>query len=90
MKFYKTVAKCPECGLVFEYAVSEEDLEEELGEEIFCPRCGEAAKYKPYTPCTEQEYRRILNAYEELEEEFEFEEEWGIEEEFEEEEEEDW
>lgn len=92
MKFYKTRARCPECGLAFEYAVSEEDMEDELGEEVFCPRCGEAAKYKPYVPCTEREYHRILDAYEELEELYEFEdlelEEW--EEEAEEEEEEDW
>lgn len=84
MRFYKTKATCPDCGLEFEYALSEEDLEDELGEEVFCPRCGEPAIYSPYTPCPEREYYRILQAYDELEQMYEAEEfgeeEWGDEE----------
>jgi len=93
MKFFKTRAKCPECGLVFEYALSEEDMEDELAQEVFCPRCGELATYKPYVQCSEQEYHRILEEYDELEETYEFEElDLGDleEEELEEEEEEEW
>ena len=45
MQYYQTKARCPECSLFFKYAVSEEELEEELGQEVFCPRCGEVAVF---------------------------------------------
>ena len=68
MQYYQTKARCPECSLFFKYAVSEEELEEELGQEVFCPRCGETAVFGPYQPCSLETYEEIIEVYEEYEE----------------------
>jgi len=83
MEYFKTSARCPECGLSFEYAVTQDEIEDGSAMEIFCPRCGESTNFEDYTPCSERDYERILEEYEELEDVFELEE---FEEDFEEEE----
>jgi DNA-directed RNA polymerase subunit RPC12/RpoP len=75
MEYFKTTAKCLECGITFEYAVTDEEMEDESAMDIPCPICGELADFEPYTPCTEDEYEEIIESYEEeMEEGFEFEE----------------
>jgi peptide subunit release factor 1 (eRF1) len=85
MNYFKTTAKCPECNLTFDYAVTQEEMDDGTAMDIPCPTCGEPASFDKYNPCSEETYEEIIEAYEEkmdesydldyLEEE-DFEEEW--------------
>lgn len=72
-QFYKTIAKCPECGLTFKFAVTAEERNSAFALEIPCPRCGEPADFEALVPCDEDEYDEILGDYEDKVEEYEFE-----------------
>jgi hypothetical protein len=72
-QFFKTVAKCPECHIVFKFAVTAGDRLKEFALEIPCPRCGEPADFGTFAPCDEDEYDEITGAYEDKVEEYELE-----------------
>ena len=72
-QFFKTVAKCPECYITFQFAVTAEERRNEFALEIPCPRCGEPADFETFVQCDEDEYDEITGAYEDKVEEYEFE-----------------
>jgi len=72
-QFFKTIAKCLECGTAFKFAVTAEERSNEFALEIPCPRCGEPADFETFVPCDESEYDELLGDYEDKVEEYEFE-----------------
>ena len=73
MKYYKTSARCANCGAKFLYAVTEEEIEESNVLETMCPDCGEMVELENLTPCSEEAYEGIIEAYENsLDEDLEF------------------
>jgi len=88
MNYFKTKAKCLDCDLTFDYAVTQEEMDDGTAMDIPCPICGEPASFDTYEPCSEATYEEIIEAYEEeMEEDYDldyleeedfdyFEEEW--------------
>ena len=72
-QFFKTVVKCPECQIIFKFAVTAEERRNVFALEIPCPRCGELADFETFVPCDEDEYDEITGAYEDKVEEYELE-----------------
>ncbi|UCC63851.1 MAG: hypothetical protein JSV36_01985 [Anaerolineae bacterium] len=82
MKYFKTTVRCADCGARFLYAVTEEEIEESNILEAMCPECGNMVELENLTPCSEEAYEGIIEAYEDsLEEDIEFDiddfEDWG-------------
>ena len=77
MKYYRTSVRCANCSTKFFYAITEEEIEADdiLGDilGILCPDCGEMVELENLTPCGEEAYERIIEAYEDsLDEELGF------------------
>lgn len=66
MQFYRTTVRCVDCNTKFLYAVTEEEMEETDILEVMCPECGEMVEVENLTPCSEETYEGIIEAYEGL------------------------
>jgi len=73
MKYLKTTVRCADCGARFLYAVTEEEIEESNILEAMCPECSNMVELENLTPCSEEAYEGIIEAYEDsLDEDIEF------------------